>query len=502
MQSEGDTLKKRIPAVQEWLKDKNNLMLLAILFLAFIVRLYYFFVTKDQTVWWDEAEYMSTAKHWAFGVPFELNPQRPPLFQFLAALVFKLGLGEQFIKFFLVLLPSLIFVLAVYLLGKEMFDKKVGLIAAFLTSLSWTLLFWGSRVQPDFISMTFQTFSIFFMWRYWKNNNHLLVILSALFAGLGFYFKVSGLLVPISFAVFILIKDRLSAFKNKHNYYFAISFLLSLAPYFIWSKVTFNTSTAFSTGYSAGVQEKIPFAWYNLNLFYDLTGVLLFIIFISGVLISLKFLLFFDIIIKEKKKILEHPEVFSILVLLIVSSFYIFYIRAAQDRWVFLWLPFIFFVSAKSLIYAYSLIKKIDKNIAIFLLIGLVLIVGYLQLSQANTLIKEKKDSYLPVKLAALWMKDNSNPSDIILSMSRTQNTYYSERETYKKFEDESEKELEEYIKEKKPKFITYSLFEQHPAWLQPWIEKNQDKLIPVKAYFADEEQKNAVLVVYEINYN
>ena len=49
--------------VENFLRDKNNLMFLGVLLVAFVIRLYYFVYTNGQTLWWDESEYMSMAKN-------------------------------------------------------------------------------------------------------------------------------------------------------------------------------------------------------------------------------------------------------------------------------------------------------------------------------------------------------------------------------------------------------------------------------------------------------
>ena len=233
-------LAERKDKIKNWLNDSSNLAILGIILFAFIIRLYYLFLTKGQTLWWDEAEYMATAKHWALSAPYNLNSQRPPLFQFLEALFLLAGFNENFIKFLVSVIPSLFLVYTFYLLGTTMYNKKVGLIAALLASVSWTFVFWTARIQPDFFSMSFQVISIYYMWEYWKNPKTKLIVFSAFFAALGFYFKISALLVPMIFAVFIFIKDRFSAFKNKDHYYFLATFLASFIPYFVWSFITFG----------------------------------------------------------------------------------------------------------------------------------------------------------------------------------------------------------------------------------------------------------------------
>jgi 4-amino-4-deoxy-L-arabinose transferase-like glycosyltransferase len=487
--------------IKNWLKNRDNLILLGVLVFALAIRLYYFFLTNHQTLWWDEAEYMSYSNFWAFGIPYELSLQRIPSFQLIAALLLKIGFGETFIKFSLVLIPSVVLVYAVYLLGKEMFSAKIGLIAAFLTSVSWTLLFWGARVQPDYLSMLFQVLSIFFMWKYWKSPKVKSMIWAGIFAGLGFHFKVSGLLVPMAFGLFIFFKDGFSAFKNKHYYYFVIAFLVVLLPYFIWSQITFGTATAFKQGYSAQVISSAPFAWAgNINLFYTLTEGVLFILFLAGVLLSLKFLLYFDVIMKHRRKIFD-PNIFSILMLVLITGFYVFYIRASQDRWVFLWLPFIFFLIGNVLVFIFDNLKKYNKILALGVVLGLLAFGGYSQLSHADFLIRDKLPTYEPVKQAALWMKANSGPEDVILSMSRPQTTYYAEREVYHQWHELGKENLEEFLVERRPKYVTVSVFERHTDIWTSWVDENQDRLTPVQVYYADAEQQNPLLIIYEIGY-
>lgn len=492
-------LEQRRQKISNWLKNPYNLAIAGILIFAFIIKLYFFVLTSQQTLWWDEAECMSTAKHWAFNVPYELNPHRMPLFQFLAALFFITGFKEVFIKFILVFLPSLFLVFAVYLLGKEMFNKKIALIAALLTSLSWTLLFWATRFQTDFLSMSFQVLSILFMWKYWKYNKSSFIIWAGFFAGLAFLSKVSALLVPMIFIVFIFLKDRFSALKNKNYYYFALTFLLVLIPYFIWSYSVFGNPLGFKSGYLEAVARPVSFGWYNLIFYYKLTDNVSFILFLLGLVISLDFLFYSDILIKDKNKCFN-PNLFSILALAVISAFYIFYIKQTDDRWVFLWLPFIFFLVGKGLILIYKLIKKYNKFIAILIIAGLLVSSLYLQWNYANSLIMTKKDTYIPVKQAALWIKDNSNLEDVILTISHPQTVYYSERLVYN-FRNLNKSEFDKLVIETKPTFLIISIFEDYPDWINEWVNENKEKLNPVNAYFADPSRQQAVLVIYKFLY-
>lgn len=162
MSGEEQLIEKKKEKIIKWIKNHYNLGIVLIILLSLAVRLYYFFITKNQPLWWDEAEYMATAKHWVYNVPYDVNPQRPPLFQLLAAIFMYLAFSEAAIKFMIVIIPSIFLVFLTYLLGKEMFSKKVGLFAALATTFMWSFLFWSERFQPDFLSMCFKMASFLF----------------------------------------------------------------------------------------------------------------------------------------------------------------------------------------------------------------------------------------------------------------------------------------------------------------------------------------------------
>ena len=343
------------------------------------------------------------------------------------------------------------------------------------------------------------------MWKYWKNPSSKAIILSGIFSALGFLFKVSGLLVPLSFMLFILIKDRFSALKNKHYYYYALAFIITLLPYFIWSQITFATPFAFKYGYSNAVlsDTPVPFGWYNLDFFYTLTENALFLLFAIGVVLSVQFLLYLDILIKDRSKCFD-SSLFSIIVLLVVSAFYIFYIRGTEDRWVYLWLPFIFLLAGKALLFVYERARPYNKFLALVFILVIIVYILFIQLSHANIIIKNKAPSYMQVREAGLWLKENANKSDVVISASYTQTVYYSELNvTHLNTPNfPSQEDFEIYLNNTKARFLIVSGFEYHPQWIYTWPQQNQLRVVPVQAYFADAEQKQPLLIIYEIGYN
>lgn len=502
--------------VKNWLKNKYNLGLVGVLFVAFLLRLYFFVAAYDQPLWWDEAEYMATAKHWAFGVPYDVNVQRPPLFQLLAAGLLKIGLAETASKFLLVLVPSVVVILIIYLLGKEMFSKKVALIAAFTSAFIWSFLFWSIRFQPDFFSLSFQLLSILFFWKLFKENKRSYALYAGLFAALGFYFKISALLVPLSIVIFVVYKDGISFMKNKGYWIALLSFIVALIPFSLWQYIIFGNPVAFAPSYigGTGIGQGWEWGWMVLQFFYQFPKVPFFILFLLGAVLALfNLLVSFDLVLKHKEKRLD-PHLFSLILLVVIALFYIFYIRGTiEDRWVFLIIPFIMYFAASGLVYLMEKAAKYHKQASIVILILFLALFVYYQMQHTNSLIEAKKTSYLQVKESSLWLKENSHPDDKILSNSYTQATAYSEREIIPypalvKDENSSyayvpstKDMMDRLLEEKKPRYLVVSVFERHPDWTQAWMNENIHRLQLVKAYFADQQQQQALLVIYEIKY-
>ena len=487
----------------KWFKNKSYILLIAIILCAFIIRIYYFNVAAGQPLWWDEAEYGTMAKHFAMGLDYILNNQRPFMFPWIMSLFFSAGVLEPTIKFLLVIIPSTALVFAVYLLGREMFNQKVGLIAAILTAINWSLIFWSSRLQPDSLSMVFQVLSMFFIWRYWKKPKTSLMVWAGVLASFGFNFKVSGLLVPMSLFIFILFKDRMPFLKNKDYWIFLAAFLVVLIPQFIYSHVEFGsvTSFLFDSGYASVVLEEKPFGWYVFKFFHSLTENILFILFLAGLIISLKFLLYLDVLVKDKNRCFD-SHIFSVIVLAVVLLFYVFYVRGAEDRWVFLWLPFMFFMIGEALTKIYDFARKYSKYLALGLVILLLAFASYKQITHADSIINLKKDSYAPVKYAGIWMRDNSAPQDRVFSISIPQTAYYSERPTRSYSSIKNASDFDVLLEKEHPRFLQLSIFEPHPPAINSWIQANQNRLKVVQIYFADAEQKQPALIIYEINYD
>ena len=145
-----------------WLKDKQNLLLILIFIFAIAIRFYYFVLTKSQPLWWDEAAYGTLAKNHIYnicdGTSIILGETaiRPPLFPIIWSLLIRIGFGETGIRFLLEFIPSLLSILAVYLITKEVYGKNTALISTSIISVLWIHLFYTSRLLTHLPEMPLQ----------------------------------------------------------------------------------------------------------------------------------------------------------------------------------------------------------------------------------------------------------------------------------------------------------------------------------------------------------
>ncbi|HZX11893.1 MAG TPA: glycosyltransferase family 39 protein [Candidatus Nanoarchaeia archaeon] len=479
-----------------WFHHYQNKILLLLLAIAFAFRLYY--LDFNSAVWWDEADYLASAKHWFFDLSYTYNPQRGILFPLLIGMLFKLGLSELAAKFVVVLLPSLGIVLLTYLLGKEMYSKNVGLISAALMSTFWVSLFWTSRFSNDFLALFFQLCAILCFWKgVVKKQSKYYTWSFGFFLALGFLTRAQSLLAGLGLLLFLLLTQRLRFLKNKDLWIATALFFLTLTPYLLWLNSAFGTPLAFSTGYSSQIQSAAPFGWYVLNFVFQFPGPFIFVAFLLGLFPLWKTFLGLDLILKNQASEENLANVFWILVGILTLAFFVFWLRGAEDRWVILLSVPVFIFSAKGALLAYEIfLKKTNQKFATFILLLLVLGGMYAQYSLATPLLNEKKDTYLQVKEAALWMKTISNPQDILYSASGPQTSYYSDREV--KGYPTTEEEFLTNTQERKPRYMSLSAFERHPEWVYSFPERHQDLVHPVNAWYADQEQKQPLLVVLE----
>jgi len=496
--------------IKELSKNKYTILLISILSFAFIIRLYYMIKFADQAVWWDAADYLSTAKYFAGHAfqDFHIDYRRPFLLPLIWSVFFRLGASE-----FIINLTELIFsvfgVYLTYLVGKELFNKETGLIAAFLMSIFWSHLFWTPRFMVDIPSATLLLASFYFFWKgYVKKEKKSYVYLWGLFLSLAVFTRASTVVAIIPFGLYILIKDKLNFLKNKQLWLAFLIFIIIISPFVIYTQI--KTGDAFKdiTGIGTDRFSKVIDASGRFNTLKEFSLQMpaylklpFFLLTLIGLTIFINLFLSLDLIFKNK----EESSNNLLLLFLWVFGMYIILsmLTGVEERYLMSIFPMIFILTAQGTLISYNFLKNQLKNtkhiskILIFIFI-LIFVWGTVsQLSLADSLIKSKAESYYQVKEAGLWLKGNTPEESSIISASRFQNIYYSERSTYGFTQNESD--FKDYIKEKNVKYVIISVFESGftPQWTFEYPQKHPELLKPAQVY--TDPNNNPLLIIYEV---
>jgi len=484
--------------------DKNsNLILIAILIFALILRLKYFNI--NQAVWYDEATYLSAAKSWAFGIPYEIEFVRPIFLPFMMAMFYNLGATELALRV-LILIFSMAGVLFTYLVGKEMFDKKIALIAAFITSFFYVNLFYTARIMTETPSMVFWLISLWLFWKgYVKNESKIYLWFFGFFMILGILTRFPSGLLGIIILFYLLLTDKFRFLKNKNLWIAVTIAVIILIPYSIWYYTTY---------------QKIPIIgaagfYHSQNYLYTYISMLpmvfqspipalseilpwgghffIILLFLAIAVIIFNLIMGYDMLTKE-----ERLKKNLLMILWTFIPFFYFAFLAGQfpeDRYLFFSYPAAFYLVGFGFMFIYDKFKKYSKFLMIILIILVLSFVSYGQINYADSIIKIKSSSYIQFKHAGEFIKANSNHEDKIISTGAPQLTYYSERKVIYWPEEE---DIKKFIEENNDvRFIVLSLLEQSPPWTYTWPEKNSDKIVPIEAYL--DQQQRPILIIYEI---
>jgi len=171
---------------------KLKYMIWLILFLALFFR----FINLNQSLWWDEAinvVYAQTSDFWWFITKYPVGDFHPPgWFAILWVWGHLFGFSEIMVR-----MPSVILGAATvgltFLLGKELFNRRVGFLSAFLLAIAPLHVYYSQEARMYVLAAFSVTLSFYFLNR---------LILQKKWAGLGF----------IASLVLVLSSDYLAYF--------------------------------------------------------------------------------------------------------------------------------------------------------------------------------------------------------------------------------------------------------------------------------------------------
>jgi len=420
-------------------------LVLALLAVALGVRLYYFLLTRDQPVWWDEAEYLVKARSIALGTPdtgYFIG--RPILLSVFMSGLYAIGLGETAIRVAFVAF-SLATVWLTYSVGRRLCGELVGLIAALLFSTCYIALFYTTRIMTEIpqLALCLLAVDLLLARRPWRTALAIPVLVLGTLARFP-----SAILLPI-LLVHIAVTEGRAALRNRPLLLsFALAALVGL-PYLLWARATYGDPLA---AWHAS-QFHIP----KLTFWDRLEGVGFYLAWLRSFGWLLLPFLAVGLVVTLRRALLV--TVWALTPLLYFGLF----LRPLEDRFIILALPPCFIAAAAGLVWVAGRVTTGGRQTA--LVVAVALVGAWPLASYSDQLIRVKLDTYSGLKDAGAWIRQNSTPETKVMTPSSPQLTYYSERATVTIPKDP--KEFTRRLEAGETRYVVLSQYEGNPKWMQ-----------------------------------
>jgi hypothetical protein len=463
---------------------KENKGIISIMIVAIAIRIYYFWITRNSGEWWDSLCYGSLAKNivtqlWA-GKEFILHETalRPLLFSYLWSALLFLGFNEMAIRITLVLIPSILSVFLVYITTKEIFNERVALISSFIYSMIWMNLFYSSRFLVHMLGLCFFISSIYFFVKSTKEEfNYKQFSLSLILLSLATLTRYQVGMIFLVYLLILILGERLYLNKLK----FWIAGIVGISPMLIFFILNLiNSGELFpSLGMNPALTH-LPLGLHTLTFIPTFLMTAFFLMFLIG----LGYLVF-EIILSWDN--LKNPRyrnsLLIVLILVAFFSFFIFYLRIVEDRWLFETLFSLSVISAYGIDSIANHIGKNNKALGVMFILIILFSGAYSQLTFSDNLINQKKDTYIQMKETFEYIKYNTHQDSIIAGHSiEPYVIYYAERDYIGLTINEEDIRLL-----KDADYLVMHLFNPMPQYLIDYIQTTEE-FVPIQASYLNQQ--------------
>ncbi len=489
--------------VKQFLSQRENQIFLLICIFALALRLYFFFKTYNQALWWDEADYMSIAKHYGLGTPEVAAPWRARGMSLIFWIFYFLGANEIFQRLIIVAV-STAGVAVTYFIGKEFFDKKTALIGSALMAIFWVHLFWTTRFSGEIFALVIYSLAALFFWKgYEKKESKWYMIFAGLLIGYGIFLYESVGAIFIFLAVYLFITDRFRFLKKKQFWWGILGLAIALTFVFshyyglyeqIYPRVSHIIEGSLSEGKELDQKlESKGFLTVFLTTFTffqyapDYLQWPLIIMCILGLIYFIDLTLGLDLIWKNKdQKLKQDFYIFwwGLCVMLFFGIYLALTEAYYEPRYIMPAFPILTLLAAKGIMWIAELAEKQKKHIGTMVIIILILIPAYTQVTFANFIIDNKATSFSQERPAGDWLKENTKEGDILLACSQVVPfVYYTEREviTYRY----NTTEVDEQITNWSVPYLIVDLYIQDCN--TNYVIEREANLTPVQVYYEGE---------------
>ena len=204
-----------------------------------------FFPVRTGFHYWDETVYLQHADIILGGYDnYNEFDFRPPLFPIMLA-IGNLFFNSLIMSHLIVAFIASLGVFGVFLLGKDLFNEKVGLISAIFYVFLPLNLILAHDLLVDTMLPVFLLFTTFFFIRAFKTEKTKYYIFGGTLFALSILLKFTSLSFGLVFLlIYLVINGKKSLQSVKRNYkkiiLSIVTFLIVLLPYFIYSQIKYG----------------------------------------------------------------------------------------------------------------------------------------------------------------------------------------------------------------------------------------------------------------------
>ncbi len=210
-----------------------KLLVAIIILISLAGKLYIVYYTDG--LWWDEAVYLGLGRnlfdnHYTLEPGVPLESFRPPMLPVITSSFYWSPLLARS----LVAVMSLVAVLAVYFLGKELFGEKEGLIAALFTGTSYLFVFYSSKLMTEPLFIILFSLSLILFSRWSKSGEGRDILACGMLTGAAFMTRYLAYVLILAYLAYLLhpiIRKEKPDLKATGG--FLLGIIASLLPWFL-----------------------------------------------------------------------------------------------------------------------------------------------------------------------------------------------------------------------------------------------------------------------------
>ena len=387
--------------IRQMLRESEAWILIILVLVTLLSRL--ILIDLNKGLWWDEASFLVEAKDFLGEKPCDWEPHRMPgfpllLLPFVSLFDLNLVALRLWQTFFMI-----IAVVFTYLLGKELYNKKVGFISALLLSLAWLPLFYSLRILAHVPATAIVVVALYFFVKGFKSEDKSKMFFSGLSLGLCYSVRIESIPIFLSLLLFIAYREKLRVIKKRELYFFLLGFAILFFSYQIWQLVKFGSFFHQETlNYELTRKMHEPFFGY-FQMFPHVFTIPTLIFLLIGAAYSF-------IKIRERENLLL---LITFFVFLLLSSFS----PHKEDRYLIPILPISFILTSVGINLVASIIRA-SEIVKVSVSLSITLLLSYFSLNYGFPILLAKAPTYSVVRDTAVYLSSYSNNQTIFIPFS------------------------------------------------------------------------------------